>query len=159
MKICKTLDYLKKAVMEEYLPQSQKKGSNNKMKIKMSKVQWEKIGRMAGWMQKRAQQVIKEWENNGTKYYEIDDLTLEGVPDTQRYSDLARGEEHRVIGGDKGDLLFSGYSVDEENQVTHVYKPVLRTSFDLNSDQAVEIAFEILMESFSSVGWETLYHS
>lgn len=47
--ICKTLDYLKKAVMEEYLPQSQKKESNNKMKIKMSKVQWEKIGRMAGW--------------------------------------------------------------------------------------------------------------
>ena len=50
--ICKTLDYLKKAVMEEYLPRSQeqKKESKNKMKIKMSKVQWEKIGRLAGWI-------------------------------------------------------------------------------------------------------------
>jgi len=47
--ICKMLDSLKKAVMEDYLPKIKKEGSG-KMKVKLSKSQWEKIGKKAGWM-------------------------------------------------------------------------------------------------------------
>lgn len=53
--ICETLDYLKKAVMEEYLPKAQKE-SGSKMKIKISKSQWEEMGKKAGWMKKAVHQ-------------------------------------------------------------------------------------------------------
>ena len=48
-KICEMLDYLKKAVMEDYLPKTKKEGFV-KTKIKLSKSQWEKIGKKAGWI-------------------------------------------------------------------------------------------------------------
>ena len=48
--ICETLDYLKKAVMEDYLPRAQnKKESSGQIKIKLSKSQWEYIGNKTGW--------------------------------------------------------------------------------------------------------------
>jgi len=50
--ICKTLDYLKKAVMEEYLPKSQENQEKeaSTMKYKITKQAWESIGEQAGWV-------------------------------------------------------------------------------------------------------------
>ncbi len=42
--ICDQLDYLKKSVMEDYLPKSKNnKKANNKIKIKVSKKEWQLI--------------------------------------------------------------------------------------------------------------------
>ena len=131
------------------------------MKIKLSKSQWEMIGKKAGWV-KEAQQVINKSRAGELLYYQIDRLIIEGIPDTDKYSDLSSSESqvgYRVIGGDKGDLHFKGYTVNQDDNITELYKPVLRTSLDLNSDEAISVANQILSESFSSIGWESIYHS
>lgn len=78
-----------------------------------------------------------------------------------RFSDLSHKESEaggRIIGGDKGDLCFSGYSV--ENGKTILYDPELLTSFgDLTDDEVNDYANEILMESYQSIGIETVEHS
>ncbi len=68
-----------------------------------------------------------------------------------------RKSDHRTIGGDKGDLWFNGYSL--ENGETVLYEPVLVTSLELNPDEAQDFAEEILQASYDSIGIETVEHS
>ena len=78
-----------------------------------------------------------------------------------RFADLSAKESEkggRIIGGDQGDLRFSGYTLDGDRTI--VDSPVLLTSHEGLSDDDVEnIATAVLMESFQSIGAETLEHS
>lgn len=74
-----------------------------------------------------------------------------------RYRDLAMREEIRTIGGDKGDLEFQGYTIEDGKTI--LYLPVLVTTLELNEDEAYEIAQTVLLESFESIGVETVEHS
>lgn len=86
-------------------------------------------------------------------------LTLPGEANLRyqdlSYSELKRG--YRIIGGDQGDLHFDGFSI--ENGSTLLTNPRLSTTLDLNQDEAWEIAYDILMFSFQSIGLETVEHS
>lgn len=77
------------------------------------------------------------------------------------YADLSlsevRGDGHRTIGGDKGDLWFDGYTL--ENGETVLYKPVLVTIHELSDDEVQDVAQEILQASYDSIGIETVEHS
>lgn len=87
------------------------------------------------------------------------ELSLPGLANS-RYADLSMREMrrgYRVIGGDRGDLHFGGFTLDEGKTV--LYKPVLVTSHDLNEDEAYEMAEEILRFSYESIGLETVEHS
>ena len=65
---------------------------------------------------------------------------------------------YRVIGGDKGDLLFDGYDVADGK--TFLYSPAVQTAYSgLNDEEVVEMAREIFDESFASIGIETVEHS
>jgi len=70
-------------------------------------------------------------------------------------SELERG--YRVIGGDRGDLHFEGYTV--ESGRTLLYKPVLVTMLGLEDEEAADIAQDILITSFESIGVECVEHS
>lgn len=136
--------------------------ANGKKKIKISKKEWINLGKKAGWNNK-SQINIESAKKIREGLFKIDQLSLPGVPDTMRYSDLDFSEVsnrgYRIIGGDKGDLWHEGYSVDDNNQITYVHKPFLKTGLDLTPEEADEIAREVLQEAFDSVGWECLYHS
>lgn len=71
------------------------------------------------------------------------------------FTEITRG--YRVIGGDRGDLQFDGYTVGFGRTV--LYKPVLVTTLDLSDEEAAEIAKEILMFSYESIGVESVTHS
>lgn len=63
----------------------------------------------------------------------------------------------RWIGGDKGDLGFHGYTVEGDRTVLD--RPVLSTCLDdLNADEAAEIAEEVLLNAYASVGTEAVEH-
>ena len=88
-------------------------------------------------------------------------LVLPGLANP-RYADLNQKEikrGHRVIGGDKGDLHFEGFELDEKNNLTKLVNPVLVIGYELTPDEVVDIANEVLMFSFESVGLETVEHS
>lgn len=71
------------------------------------------------------------------------------------YTEQKRG--YRVIGGDKGDVRFDGYDVAENETVLHdVY---LHSSLDFSIDEAREIAYAIVEESYCSIGAEAVEHS
>jgi hypothetical protein len=91
--ICKTLDYLKKAVMEEYLPES-KKEAKSKMKIKMSKSQWERIGKKAGWMkvaqhakENSINEIIDSIRNKKNEYFSYSHFDTSNMSDYSMMSD------------------------------------------------------------------------
>lgn len=63
----------------------------------------------------------------------------------------------RVIGGDRGDLLFKGYTLMGDRTVLD--NPALMTMLELTPDEAHEIALEILMESYESIGVECVEHN
>ena len=88
--------------------------------------------------------------------YTVGKLTLPEAANP-RFADLSLSEDHRIIGGDKGDLCFNGYTV--EGDETILYQPVLVTSLELNDDEVQDIAEEILQASFNSIGIETVEHS
>ena len=77
------------------------------------------------------------------------------------FADLSLSEvrksDHRTIGGDKGDLWFCGYTL--ENGETVLYEPVLVTIHELNDDEVQDMAEEILQASYESIGVETVEHS
>jgi len=80
----------------------------------------------------------------------------------ERYADLSLTElqkrGYRVIGGDRGDLRFEGFTVEDDGKTT-LYRPVLHTSFeDLTDDEVQEIAEEVLAEAFDSIGAEAVEH-
>lgn len=77
----------------------------------------------------------------------------------QRFSELTWNEQEnggRVIGGDLGDLWFQGYEI--KGNATHLYKPALHTALDLNADDVLSVAWEILMNSYESIGVECVEH-
>lgn len=75
-----------------------------------------------------------------------------------RFRDLSRHEEGgRIIGGDKGDLIFDGYDLDDTSTTLSGVK--LRTDLDLTEDEVNDIAKEILQFSYESIGIETVEHS
>lgn len=76
-----------------------------------------------------------------------------------RFASLSIKEECRIIGGDKGDLRFYGYTLDRDNDKTILDNPELITSLDLTEDEANDIAVEVLMFSYASIGAETVEHN
>lgn len=82
------------------------------------------------------------------------------VKANKRYEDLSVVEltkrGYRLIGGDKGDLRFEGYTVHEDRSVLH--NPILVTGLALTQEDANQIASDILAESFNSIGAETIEH-
>ena len=99
----------------------------------------------------------------GRLYRIREDLTIPEAASV-RYAELALNELNRhngwgrCIGGDRGDLFFDGYRV--KGNTTILYNPALRTTIvDLSSDEAFEIASEILAASFESIGVECVEHS
>ena len=98
-----------------------------------------------------------------TYFYKINKiLSLPGLAD-KKYKDLSNYElkrrGFRVIGGDLGDLQFSGYTLDKENNRTILNDPYLVTSCEFSEERQYEVAQDILMNSFESIGLETLEHS
>lgn len=95
--------------------------------------------------------------------YPIGEFTIDGSAPPRHgertWQDERRREASgfcRCIGGDKGDLLFDGYSVD--NGSTTLVDPTLATTIDdLSDDEAMDIAHAIFSESFASIGWEALF--
>lgn len=72
-----------------------------------------------------------------------------------RAADLDFNEECRFIGGDKGDLYFDGYEIEDNRTV--LYKPRIMTTYDdLTQNEVNEIAQEILDFSFASIGFEAI---
>lgn len=66
----------------------------------------------------------------------------------------------RVIGGDQGDLLFDGYTI--ENGETVLYNPHVLTGLDMvdwTDDDLFSLAQEILMTSYDSIGVECVEHN
>ncbi len=82
---------------------------------------------------------------------------------SSRYSELSRREYERdgarVIGGDLGDLEFYGYTLNRGNGTTTLDGPVLVTQRKLSKKDANQIAYDVLMESYGSIGIETVEHS
>lgn len=93
------------------------------------------------------------------EYAVVGELTIPALANP-RYADLALNElDGRVIGGDKGDLSFRGYTVEEKHSLTVLYRPILHTSLVLSPEEVFEIAQEILMYSYDSIGVETVEHN
>ncbi len=93
------------------------------------------------------------------KVYHPDRLAIPAVAN-KRYSGLTLKESNvggRVIGGDRGDLFFFGFHI--EDQETVLAAPELRTTLHLEGDEINEVAREILMASFASIGAECVEHS
>jgi len=66
----------------------------------------------------------------------------------------------RCIGGDHGDLLFDGFDV--ENGKTILSNPHVFSFIDLSDatdDEIHDLAMEILLNSFNSIGLECVEHS
>ena len=90
-------------------------------------------------------------------------LILEEVANL-RYATLSANEAknrgYRVIGGDRGDLCFTGYDVDRSEGTTTLENVSVRTKIEgLNDDELYDLAREILSEAYCSVGIECIYHS
>ncbi len=64
---------------------------------------------------------------------------------------------NRVIGGDRGDLLFDGYMVFRGD--TMLTDPAVWTEEQLTDDEVTDLARQIFNESFASIGIETVEHS
>lgn len=97
--------------------------------------------------------------------YEVkQQLSVEGLANPKKAS-LSRRESEskagaRVIGGDKGDLHFDGFTLDESTGVTVLDKPVFVTTLEgLTDDEVNDYANEVLQFSFDSIGIETVEHS
>lgn len=92
--------------------------------------------------------------------YPVKNLSLP-VLANPKYQNLSFTESnkhgHRVIGGDKGDIYFEGYTLEENSTI--LYKPILQTLLELNEDEVEDIANEIVQFSFDSIGIETVEHS
>lgn len=92
--------------------------------------------------------------------YLIQDLTFPWKANP-RHGDLTLAEQkrrgYRVLGGNRGDLWFDGYVVDETG--TELASARLRTSLDLTPEEAHEIAVEVVEEAYESVGEECVEHS
>lgn len=73
---------------------------------------------------------------------------------SQTFQEIQHGHP-RIIGGDKGDILFDGYSV--EGGMTFLSSPVLRTSLDISPSLAQSIAEEVMLEAYQSIGTDCLY--
>lgn len=87
-------------------------------------------------------------------------LVVGGLADP-RSAELSYRERNgrgcRVLGGDRGDLHFDGYTLDEGARATALDGPVLVTAFDgLTGDEAFDIASEIIAQAVASVGLEAL---
>lgn len=77
-----------------------------------------------------------------------------------KYRDLTAKEFDncgRIIGGDKGDVHFKGYTLEDGKTILDA--PILLTTLDLNPDEAQNIAEIVLQESFESIGVECVEHS
>lgn len=79
-----------------------------------------------------------------------------------KYASLSIKEQKkgwRIIGGERGDLYFDGFSVADKKTV--VSNPHLKYFGidELPEDEAAEIAEAILMFSFEAIGVETVEHS
>lgn len=92
------------------------------------------------------------------KYYPTKPIFLNGLADPKcanlSFSEVSR-RGYRTIGGDKGDLHFRGYTLEENRTV--LYQPWITTMLeDLTEDEVNQIAQEILDFSFESIGFETV---
>jgi len=96
-------------------------------------------------------------------------LSVPGIANS-RYAnpsltEIRRSEKYnqsrpRWIGGDHGDLGFSGFYVEEDEDRTVLSSPVIMTSTEgLTPDEVIDLATEILMASFESIQHECLYSS
>ena len=91
-----------------------------------------------------------------------EEISLPGLAN-RRYAILSITEMdrrgYRVIGGDLGDVRFEGFDLDDENGRTVLYNPVLSTTLELSLEEATAVAQNVVMESFESIGLETVEHS
>lgn len=81
-----------------------------------------------------------------------------------RYSALSSNETknrgYRVLGGDRGDLCFEGYTVDRSEGTTTLEEVSVRTKIEgLSEDELFDLANEILTEAYCSLGIECIYRS
>ena len=129
--ICKTLDYLKKAVMEEYLPKSQetqeKKAAT--MKYKITKQAWKSIGKQAGWMKESQRVKWFEWEDpNSSNNWIINYRDIE--PD-EMYNEQGRSLSEKEI---MRKMIVSIQNKFEDNKLTSAQIEYFIDKFDLESD-------------------------
>ena len=92
------------------------------------------------------------------------EVSLPGLANP-KYQDLSFSELNRrgcrVCGGDKGDVHFKGYVLDEENNRTILHNPELHcfSVDELTQDEANAIAQEVIDFSFEAIGFEAIEHS
>lgn len=75
-------------------------------------------------------------------------------------TELRHADGCRIIGGDRGDLRFEGFSVEEGKTI--LYKPVLvnfaNDAADWSEDEQSELAEEILQFAYEGLGAECVEH-
>lgn len=93
------------------------------------------------------------------KAYTIDGLIFPWQADywsgTLSTREAQRG--YRVIGGDRGDVRFTGYDVDDAG--TELAGVTLHSALDLTPDEALEVAMDIVAQAYQSIGTECVEHS
>lgn len=64
----------------------------------------------------------------------------------------------RIIGGNKGDVQHQGYDVDDTG--TELRAVVVVTAIEgLTTEEATELAYEVIEEAYASIGAECVEHS
>lgn len=106
--------------------------------------------------------------------YETGRLDISVTPDmgwpNERYADasiteVTRKENrnspgHRVIGGDHGDLWFDSFETNKHEDQVYLHNCTLVTHVkDFDPEEAEELMKDIFIESFRSIGWESIEHS
>lgn len=102
------------------------------------------------------------------KLYLAEDFVIEGHAANPRFGDPSLSEVRRFetdgyyrrIGGDRGDLYFDGYDVEDGNTILR--NPALILFFDhdaVTEDDLVDLAREIFDSAFDSIGIECVEHS
>jgi hypothetical protein len=94
------------------------------------------------------------------RYAITEPMVLNGLA-SPRNAELSYYERNkvgcRILGGDKGDLHFDGYTLDEEEGTTTLDSPVLVTHFKgVTEDEAFNIATEIVAQAMDSVGMDAI---
>ena len=65
----------------------------------------------------------------------------------------------RVIGGDKGDLRFDGYSANPDGTEVELARAELVSELELSLDEVAVIALDVLAEAWESIGEEAMQGS
>lgn len=88
-------------------------------------------------------------------------IICEKIPDLKKQDlSLSEKNDYRIIGGDLHDLHFQGFTYNHETKEAFLKNPILTRVKDktyLDEEEVFQLAQNVLLESFDSIGIECLY--